>query len=206
MSQAFAIGVTGHRLAKLNPGGLTQIRAALRQAFERAAARLEPRHMECVTSIAEGADTMAAEEALDLGWRLITPLPFPAEDYVRDFPQGVRRRTFMRLLAQADEAPICTGGRQTLADEAEGYRAASHAMLDRVQALIAVWNGENTELIGGTFDTLIEGLRRGLPVLWIPASGAGFPIALGRHHVAALEANATLVDAAGEAEFLAALL
>lgn len=205
MTGAFAIGVTGHRPGKLNPGGLVQLRASLRQTFERTAERRAPQPMSCVASLAEGVDTMAAEEALDLGWALIAPLPFPPEDYVRDFPRGPQRRTFLRLLAQATEAPVCTLGRATLADEADGYRAASLAMLDRSRALIAVWNGEPTNLLGGAYDTLIEALRRRIPVLWVHASGAGFPLALGHGHLACLESGETPADAGGEEDFLAAL-
>lgn len=204
MSTRFALGITGHRPGKLNPDGLPQIRAALRDVFIAAADQMAPRPMALVSSIAEGADTMAAEEALALGWALVSPLPFPADDYAKDFAQGAKRETFRRLLAAA-ESSVCTAGRAVLADEAEGYRAASHAMLDASQALVVVWNSEPTHLIGGAYDTLMTALDRDMPVLWIPASGAGFPVALKRAHRACLSLGEVPADAGGEDDFLARL-
>lgn len=204
MTAPFAIGITGHRPHKLTAQALPVLRATLRRVLEGAAARLSPRPMACVSSLAEGADTMAADAALALHWKLIAPLPFPADDYAQDFAAGPPRDAFWLLLGQA-EVSVCTAGRATLSDVAKGYRAASHAMLDRSDAVIAVWNGVATALIGGAYDTMLEAVRRGLPVLWLPSAGDAPPRFLTAAALPALQAGTSAPDAGGEDDFIAAL-
>ncbi|MBL9009760.1 MAG: hypothetical protein JNL56_01140 [Alphaproteobacteria bacterium] len=203
MSDAFAVGVTGHRPHKLNPARLDIIAADIRRALMHIEARLAPRPLTLVCSIAEGADTMAAKAALALGWRLIAPIPFPAGHYARDFAPGPAYDDF-RTLMQAAEVIVCTPDRLALADDTLGYTAASLTMLENADALIAVWDGAPTELKAGAYDTMMLALGRGLPVLWIDAQGEAPPLALTREHMKPLERGERPI-AGGEDAFLAAL-
>ncbi len=203
MKNAFAVGVTGHRPHKLNAARLEIIAADIRRALMHIEARLAPRPLALVCSIAEGADTMAAKAALALGWRLIAPIPFPAGHYARDFAPGPAADDFRRLM-QAAEVSVCTPDRLALSDETLGYTAASLAMLESADALIAVWDGAPTELKAGAYDTMMLALARGMPVLWIDANGDAPPLALTQDHAAALS-RGERPKAGGEETFLAAL-
>lgn len=161
----FAVGVTGHRPHKLNGAALERIAADIGATFDRLAAENPRRRMVCVTSLAEGADTMAAGEARKRGWGLVAPLPFPPDLYAADFAEGPARDTFRALLAEA-ETFICRPDR---ADDVAGYRAASMAMLDLSDALVAVWDGQPTEALGGAYDTLGQALKRGMSVTRVDA-------------------------------------
>jgi len=172
----FALGVTGHRPHKLNAARLAIIDGDLRRVLGAVAERLAPRRFACISALAEGADTMAAEAALALGWALEAPLPFPLKDYAKDFSGGAIKA--LHMLARKAQVSVCTPDRAALADETEGYLAASTAMLDGADALVAVWDGTPTALKAGAYDTLMLGLERGLPVLWIDAQGERPPLFL----------------------------
>lgn len=204
MMDDFRLGVTGHRPHKLNAARLDIIAGDLQRVLARAQAALKPRRVVCVTSLAEGADTMAAQAALGLGLGLIAPLPFPADDYVQDFADGEPRRLFRTLLGQA-ECFVCTTGRAALDEDAYGYRAASFAMLDRSHALISVWDGRPTTLLGGAFDTMSEALGRGMKVLWVDATGEQPPLMLTGSDLGALSEGYPPQGTGDEAAFLAAL-
>ena len=167
----FAVGVTGHRPHKLNGAALDKIVADIGASFDRIAAEAGGRKIVCISSLAEGADTMAAEAALARGWSLVAPLPFPADLYAQDFPEGAPRDTFRRLLEQA-ESFVCRPDRT---DDVAGYSAASAAMLDLSDTLVAVWDGAPTDALGGAYDTLRLALKRGIPALRIDARGEDAP-------------------------------
>jgi len=167
----YAIGVTGHRPHKLNSDGLDRIAADIGRVFDDIAAKAGGRKIVCITSLAEGADTMAAEAALARGWSLVAPLPFPADLYAQDFAEGTARDTFYALLAKAEHF-VCQPDRR---DDVAGYRAASSAMLDLADTLVAVWDGEPTTALGGAYDTVREALKRGLPALHIDAKAEAAP-------------------------------
>ena len=202
-SPPFALGVTGHRPHKLNPERLDVIAAEIRRVMMHVEARLAPRRFICVSSLAEGADTMAAEAALALGWQLLSPLPFPAGHYARDFAKGAPTDTLRRLM-QVARTVNCTPDRLALADDTQGYIAASGEMLARSDALIAVWDGAPTTLKAGAYDTMMLALFRRLPVLWIDARGERAPLALTAEDAPALTKGERPAGG-GEDAFLAAL-
>ena len=94
MSTPFRIGVTGHRdlgdeaTAAFVAG---QCKAILQKALA------EHGEVVALSALAEGADTLFAEAALELGVPLEAVTPF--EGYVEDF-EGQARERYERLLAQ----------------------------------------------------------------------------------------------------------
>lgn len=199
---ALRIGITGHRPHKLAPALLPSIAVHLRRVMRSIATRSYPAVPTCVVSLAEGADTLAAETALELGWSLVAPLPFPADAYARDF-SGPALDTFHELLARA-QSFACSAERDGAGDDDRAYQAASHAMLGLSDGLVAVWNGEPTPLIGGAYDTIGEALRRDLPVLWVHASRDEAPRYLGPQLLSARDITSNLLPES-EASFLASL-
>lgn len=132
--------------------------------------------MVAVTSLAEGADRIVAEAALDLGFALSCPLPFPRADFLRDFeppttlePNSVAR--FDALMQRArDGAGLTTfeldgePGRGGLA-----YARCARVVVGQSDLLLAIWDGAPAEGPGGTPDSVREALAAGVAVLWIDA-------------------------------------
>ena len=93
---AVRVGVTGHRdLSASDPKELrARIRDSLRAVKDAALSLVAepdsgyaPTEPVCrlLTALAEGADRLVAEEALELGFELQCPLPFPVAEYRKDF-------------------------------------------------------------------------------------------------------------------------
>src|ERR1017187_6989719 len=110
---AFRVGVTGHR--KLDAMTCQELRPRVRAMLEQmkhlaeqAAAKSRgayhkhaPAILRAVSPLAEGADRIFAEEALELGYELECPLPFHCQEYRNDFTDEISTRQFDELLAKA---------------------------------------------------------------------------------------------------------
>ena len=55
-----------------------------------------------LSALAEGADRYAALAAIDAGITLSVALPFPVEEYAKDFAEQASRDEYARLIAAAD--------------------------------------------------------------------------------------------------------
>jgi hypothetical protein len=158
------VGVTGHRAGRLANVELGALQARLGKTFE-ALAGLTPGVPRLATSLAEGVDRLAAEAALELGYELLCPLPFAADDYERDFSDPASVAAFRRLLASA--AQVTTMALPAGAERASGYTAAGRAVLTASDVLVAVWDGEPARGEGGTGQMVEEASARALPVVWL---------------------------------------
>lgn len=111
-----------------------------------------------MSPLAEGADTLAAQVALESGVDLIVPLPKPREIYLRDFGSDEARRTFDELIARADEvfelggelppAPAEIGPEDWAADYP--YVRLGTFLCAHCHVLLAVWDGKSNGQLGGT--------------------------------------------------------
>src|SRR5215472_9327005 len=90
--QPYGVGVTGHR-ALGDTAQVEHIRARCHELL--ATAKAQHPTIEALTAIAEGADSLFAEEALALGIPLRVVIPFAT--YVEDFPVGPVRERHLRL-------------------------------------------------------------------------------------------------------------
>lgn len=153
------LGVTGHRWEE-EPDGL-------RTRIDRVMAGLcQGRAVGLATALAEGADRLVAEVALDHGARLVAVLPRPRASYESDFSSARSRRAFRGLLARAAEVVEITGPE---GDLVAGYAAAGQAVLERSDVLVAIWDGRPARGVGGTAGVVAEARDRGIPVMWISA-------------------------------------
>ena len=165
----FRIGVTGHR-ELADPDALrAAIRKALRGLIEllpvAPAAGLTP---VVVSALAEGADRLVAEEILaDPDARLEVPLPLSPADYEEDFKTEASKEEFRRLLTRASAvwpAPATE-------DRNEAYEQAGRYMVDRCDALIALWDGEDPRGQGGTAEIVAYAQEKGVPIAWVNTQG-----------------------------------
>ena len=126
----FSIGVTGHREGNASyDANSEQIREAFERLLDAIAERLAalegkvPPDLRLVTNLAHGADLMAAESALDRGYRVLAPLPFG---------NGINLSLNTPRLSLAETAAMARG------EEPEGDWQKAHlerhiSVLDRAQ-------------------------------------------------------------------------
>jgi hypothetical protein len=119
-----------------------------------------------VTCLADGADQLFARAVHEVGGSYEVVLPAP--DYRRVAVPAGRRRTFDALLAGA-RAVLATGESRS---GVRAYVAANLIMLDRVERLVAVWDGRQRDDPGGTSDVVTLARGRDLPMTVIWPAGA----------------------------------
>ncbi len=155
MSESLVVGTTSHR--NLCPVEVEDLAIAVRALFLRLRADFPQLPLTIVSSLAAGGDQLVAEQALALGARLVAPLPLPRAEYARDFTDAADRARFDALCAQATviELPMVSGAALGIDDDdprardwhyaQAGVYVASHCHL-----LLALWDGKDTDLLGGT--------------------------------------------------------
>ena len=168
---ALVIGVTSHR--DLLDADRPALRDTLRRWLQALHADYPALPLTVLSPLAEGGDRLFAEVALELGARLIVPLPLPLSLYRDDFADADSQAEFDRLLAQGravllpqpDEAASDLARPGPLRNQQylmSGLYIANHCHL-----LVALWDGRESDLSGGTAQIvryylggLIPGARR----------------------------------------------
>jgi hypothetical protein len=216
---ALAIGIVGHRLRHWDDAdgrplraeqlqkiagdiqlALKAIKGAAIQAYrdhgtlfdDTPDAQQRAPELTLVSTLADGADTIAAKAALDLGYALDVPLPFALADYEKDFSsEAVDGRTplqdFRALVGKARSVLQLPGQRRTEADtkqqgnlkENRAYEAAGLTVLNQADILLAIWDGEGSRGRGGTAEMVAEAARQRIPIIHVDANGEAEPRILG---------------------------
>jgi hypothetical protein len=159
------IGITGHR--DLSDPTRELVSAAIAKELARFAA------IDGISSLAEGADQLFAEQVLRAGGALTAVVP--SAHYGRSFATTDGIATYRRLRALAREVielPFTSPSE-------EAYWAAGQRVVGLANVLLAVWDGTPSRGVGGTADVVAFAGERGIPttVVWPPGSrrdqGAG---------------------------------
>ncbi len=198
-SRAVPGGVRGfvERLGERIDRGVT---AALRRVWPAvpAAVREVPAELQTpvrwvvVSPLAAGADRIVARGVLarqpspldpeQVPPRLEVVLPMPLDKYREDFKDQQDRDEFERLLAQAtwtnatDEllpTDVTPGQPRSAA-----YQLAGHAVANRCDVMLAIWDGQSSSSAGGTGDIVAYSVKQGRPVLWINCAQPDSPVVL----------------------------
>ena len=184
-----SVGVTGHRADRIVDRNkvrarIEEVMASIQTVLDEITAGHLYRagyHMpRLITALAEGADQIAAEAALNLEQTLEVVLPFRQAEYERDFAEQAAREEFRRLLGRASSV-LVLDGHEHEEDRALAYEAAGMALLDNCDILIAVWDGGAGRGRGGTREVIGEAARRAMPVIIIPPDGSSITIRGGVH-------------------------
>ena len=146
-----SVGVTGHRADVLPKGSVDALRARIRDTLTliaAAGADLLAKERDCfasgagrlrfVSPIADGADQIAAEIALELGWELQVIIPFGRDAYRNSLANNAARARFDALLERATcrlELPGDPG------HGLDAYVMTGRATVAHCDMLIAVWDG-----------------------------------------------------------------
>ena len=93
------VAVTGHR--DLVPSETPGIRDRVRRLFENLQQSYPHRSLHAMSPLAEGADQLVAEVALELGIELTVALPMPKHLYLQDFDTPESRARFESLCDRA---------------------------------------------------------------------------------------------------------
>ena len=179
------VGITGHRLEALGADGGEVLRKRLSAALQvvtdsaravhaREAALFqdhEPR-FDFVTALAGGADQIAAQAALELGYNLSVVLPFEKAAYRQTLVENGDLGDFDALLEKNKRVLELPGD---LDDRIEGYVMVGRATVAHCDILIAVWDGQKARGPGGTGDVVQTAIERGTPVIHIPPDPAEEP-------------------------------
>lgn len=145
------IGITGHR--DIPASGHASVQKAIEQIIKNISSENPHTPITFVSPLAEGADRVAAQAALDCGCELVVPLPMEEETYLQDFGTEASRAEFQTLKGKASEVytlpePLVP---EAYRNERSRYYAHVGAYIARYcQVLIAVWDGEQGEGVGGT--------------------------------------------------------
>ena len=131
-----------------------------------------------LSGLAAGADQIGARTALAQGWNLDAVLPFAAPDYAHDFA-GDEAEAFSDLLAQTRHAWSLPS---TRAEGDQAYALAGQVTAAQSDLIIAVWDGDEARGLGGTADVVDYAIRRGVPVIWLPADGISEALILWAGH------------------------
>ena len=186
------VGITGHRPNKLPGPATAHVRRELPRVFAAIAGAgkeilaanaefyaAEPPAFRLVSGFAEGADQMAVATC-PAGWRIEAILPFPVDEYLKDFEKSAAgdgrnvRGEFLESLRRASavtELALPQG-----APRQQGYVDAGSYLLRQVDVLIAVWDGEPPKP-GGTGAIVKLAHEGGIPIVWLevpPADRVGY--------------------------------
>ena len=178
-----AVGVTGHRAEVLPEDSVPVLRERVRDVLrqiEQAGCDLLERERDCfadlppklrfVSPIADGADQIAAEVALELGWELQAILPFERGHYRASLANDAARERLDALLNRATCLLELPG------DPSHGldaYVMTGRATVAHCDVLIAVWDGLPPRGRGGTGEVVQLALTRGTAIIHVPLSPGG---------------------------------
>jgi len=170
--------VTGHRLARLGAADLAAIAATAREILERiatGAAQHGAALPNLVTNLADGADSIVADAALDLNWDLDAVLPFAREDYASDYIAGETREALLRHLSAAHRTFELPGIRNGDSLDALAYERAGRIVIAQSDLLIGVWDREPALGRGGAAQIIAEAVAQAMPVILIDPAGKRSP-------------------------------
>jgi len=181
------VGVSGHRPkpARLPAEVLERVSAQLHGVFKTIDAELAKLHdsskhiyaetpprVRIVTGMAEGADQMAVA-LRPPDWVVDAILPFPEEEYVKDFLHSAADerknvvsefKATLRKAVTVVELPMTEELRR---DRQSAYGRLGRFLVGEIDLLVAVWDGEAEEGPGGTAEVVRRCLDAHIPVAWI---------------------------------------
>ena len=170
------VGITGHRDLQADPNTspivttLNTLFANLSRALRDAArhelsffSNAEP-VLRTVCMAAEGADLLGAQAAQAAGSAIVCVLPFPLDEYQRDFSSPAAATALRSLFETADAHFILPGERT---EGARSYERANEIILANIDVLVAIWDGKRASGRAGTGDVVQSAIFRRIPVIVI---------------------------------------
>ncbi|HWI65903.1 MAG TPA: hypothetical protein VNT75_29085, partial [Symbiobacteriaceae bacterium] len=167
------VGITGH--INLDPARMEELENGVARAVGYLSQLYPDRALTVFSPMAVGADRLVARELLKQpGARLIAVLPVPAEDYINDFGttddhaadySGAELRQEFRHWLTNRACEVIEMGPTPTRDEA--YRQAGYEVAGHCHVLMAVWDGQGAQGVGGTAEIVARAAQRGVPVIHV---------------------------------------
>ena len=152
---SYTIGVTGHRC--LPPDHISFLRSEIQRFYQEIATRHKAESITVLSSLADGADNLCAQLALDAGLQLVIPLPMNALDY-RECFSVTAAVEFDCLLSLADQVFVVQPEEMIPPNPQRGFyfRQAGIYVAKHCDILLAVWDGieQDTPAGAGTWETV----------------------------------------------------
>jgi len=187
------VGVTGHR--DLRTQDLPALEGVVKRILRELLAAHPHTPVLVLSPLAEGSDRLVARVALEVGVRLIVPMPLPQDLYEQDFSSDESRAEFGQLLSRAESScvlPLMAGntveGIRQHGDQRNRQYAQVGALIAKLsQVFIALWDGRtgagHDDKVGGTGEVVRFRLE-GIPPSYEPAAN---PLSLSSsgpvHHI-----------------------
>ena len=112
-----------------------------------------------MSSLAAGTDQFFAAAALQLRLKLVSVIPF---EWYEDMFEGDARRMYRFLRDSSEQVNLAL----RLPDE-EAFLEAGKHIVDGCDVLVAIWDGEPPEGLGGTADVVTYARSRARKLIWI---------------------------------------
>jgi len=164
------VGVTSHR--NLAASEIELIRQRIQDFFARLKRDFPGLPLVVLSALAQGGDQLVAREALAAGARLIAPLPLPLETYAEDFSDAASRAAFAELRQRAEVValPLVRGNTPAaVAVHGEArdrqYAQAGIFVASHCHILLTLWDGRESDLLGGTAQVVRYALHGIMPGL-----------------------------------------
>ncbi len=164
------VGVTCHR--NIPERQIEPIRQRLRDFFLGLRSDFPALPLTVLSALAEGGDQLAAQVALEVGARLVVPLPMPRQMYAGDFSGQAGRDGFIALCEQAQtiDLPLLPGSSMVSIaspglDRNLQYAQAGVFIARHCHILLAIWDGKPSDLLGGTAQVVAYHLSGTMPGL-----------------------------------------
>jgi hypothetical protein len=182
MPQAvFRIGIVGHRPDKLSVEALYALPSVLanlfeilnteiRATFEKAGASYDqqiPPAIRLVSGLAAGTDLIAIGEAHTHAWQTQLLLPENCQHFRGRLNTGDQLAFDQALSRSVSLTEITVYGEE--ASTSEPHAALGQLLLQNIDLLVAVWDGEPGRGKGGTADIITYAYKLQIPVLWLDA-------------------------------------
>ena len=118
-----------------------------------------------VSSVAAGGDLLFAESCIQLELPLSVLLPLPVDEFRKDFDAAAWSRA-EQVLSKAASIEVTTraGSRE------ESYYECGIETVHQSRLMLALWNGEASQGLGGTEDVVSFARGLGRQVVWIQSA------------------------------------
>ena len=154
LANSLVIGVTGHR--RLRSADVPGLQARVRAFLQDLRARYPELPQVLLSSMAQGSDQLVAQVALDLGLRVIAPVPLPLQLYRDDFDPA-HLQMLEQQLPQVEVMELPLGRGSTIQSVAvpglardQQYAQAGVFVSSHCHVLLALWDGQESGRLGGT--------------------------------------------------------
>lgn len=195
-------GITGHR--DIAPEDIPQAKSKLHSLISEYKTLHPNSEFRMLTLLAEGADSLAADVAIECGVTLIAVLPMPLSEYEKDFADTASLKRFREYWNTAEDRIELTlkSTENGLVERNAMYAAGGAFIAAHSQILIALWDGIDNGKLGGTA-YVVKSKLAGDYSAWrysskysshisVPDSGPVFHIPVNRHSAVTDKANQAL--------------